>query len=88
MSASTTQRIGAAFAKGKIEMWELFEASVPSFLLLDSMYLLSVYRMLLQVNNSCCEDANGDPHDPPPLALPVSTVSVVLQSSGDAHPLE
>jgi len=87
MSASTTQRIEAAFAKGKIEMWELFEASVPS-LLLDSMYLLSVHRMLLQVNNSCCEDANGDPQDSPPLALPVSTVSVVLQSSGDAHPLE
>jgi len=29
MSASTTQRIEAAFAKGKIEMWELFEARVP-----------------------------------------------------------
>ena len=88
MSPSTTQRIETAFRKGKIEMWELFEASASSFLLLDSMYLLSVYRMLLQVNNSCCEDANGDPQDPPPLALPVSTVSVVRQSSGDAHPLE
>jgi hypothetical protein len=79
MSTSTTQRIEAAFAKGKIEMWELFEASVPSFppsflpslLLLYSMRLLSVHRMLLQVNNSCCKDANADPQDAPPLALPV-----------------
>ena len=39
MTASTTQRIEAAFAKGRIEMWELFEASVPSLLLLDSMCL-------------------------------------------------
>jgi len=39
MSASTTQRIEAAFVKGEIEMWELFEASIPSLLLLDSMCL-------------------------------------------------
>ena len=46
MSASTTQRIEAAFAKGKIEMWELFEARVP-FPYDASLTVLCFHRMFL-----------------------------------------